>query len=50
MTRERKKLFVSQLELALHVFVEFIVGNRIELHVPGVRHLVVGCQVLTAEM
>ena len=33
----RRKLVISLLELARCVFVEYLVGNLVELHVPGVR-------------
>ena len=34
---------MPRLELARDVFVEFLVGNLVELHVPDVCFLVVGC-------
>ena len=34
-TLGRKKLDVSRLELSRHVFVEFLVGNVVELHIPS---------------
>ena len=40
----RRKLLVSLLELAHHVFVDYLVGDLVELQVPGVRHFVVECQ------
>ena len=48
-TRGRRKLIVSLLVLARHVFVDHLVGKLVELHVPGVRRLVVECQVAKAE-
>ena len=48
-TRGRRKLIVSLLVLARHVFVDHLVGKLVELHVPGVRRLVVECQAAKAE-
>ena len=36
-TRGRRKPVISRHALARHVFVEFLVGNLVELHVAGVR-------------
>ena len=36
-------------ELVRHVFIEFLVGNFVELHVPGVCCLVAGCLAAKAE-
>ena len=47
LTPGRRKLVVSSLEL-LHVFFEFLVGNVVKLHVPGV-HVVVGIPTAKAE-
>ena len=45
LSRGRKKLVV----FLLNVFVEYLVGNLVELHVPGVRRLVVGGLAAKAE-
>ena len=48
----RRKLVVSLLELARHLFVDYLVGNLVELHgvhAPGVCRLVVECQAAKAE-
>ena len=48
-TLGRRKLAVSLFKLTRHVFVDYLVGNLVELHVPGVRRLVVECQAAKAE-
>ena len=44
-----RKVVVSLLGLARHIFFDYLVDNLVELHVPGVRRLVVECQVAKAE-
>ena len=46
-TQGRGKFVVSLLS-SRHVFVEYLVENLVELHVPGVRRLVIECQTAKA--
>ena len=48
-TRGWRKLVVSILELARQIFVDYLVSKLVELHVPGVRRLVIECQAAKAE-
>ena len=45
----KRKLVVSLPELLCYAFIEFLVGNLVEVHVTSVHCIIVGCLVAKAE-